>query len=301
VKVRADAIPLDGPLPGGREGASVVVEPIEAGRAIFAPEFFESEGGLLAWKRALGIGVPKSDYTNLPVPAYLIRHPGAGSILVDTGLHPSIARNPRDNMGRIMAPNFSLEAGRDVPVQLREKGLSAADVEVVILTHLHLDHASAISEFPKAVFVLSETEWEAATTGSRPLLRGYRPKHYDFAFDYRTVDFDGDKVDSYGPFGRTFDLFGDGSIRLIYTPGHTAGHISVAARLPRRDFLITGDVAYTWRQLNGGPEPYRVADRHNWRRSLRETQAYRKAYPYALIVPGHDPEFWAKLDERYSE
>ena len=132
-------------------------------------------------------------------------------------------------MGRIMAPNFSLEAGRDVPTQLREKGLSAADIEVVILTHLHLDHASAISEFPEAAFVVSDAEWEAATTGSRPLLRGYRPKHYDFAFDYRTVDFDGDEIDSYGPFGRTFDLFGDGSIRLVFTPGHTAGHMSVAA------------------------------------------------------------------------
>ena len=274
---------------------------MEAGRAIFPAEFFESEGGLFAWRRALGIRVPKSGYANFPVPAYLIRHPSAGAILVDTGLHPSIARNPRDNMGRLASRYWSLESGRDVPTQLREKGLSAGDIEVVILTDLHLDHASAISEFPEAVFVVSATEWEAATTGSRPLLRGYRPKHYDFAFDYRTVDFDGDDVDSYGPFGRTFDLFGDGSIRLIYTPGHTAGHMSVAARLPRRDFLITADVAYTWRQLNGGPEPYQVDDRHNWRRSLRETQAYRKAYPYALIVPGHDPEFWGKLEKRYAE
>jgi N-acyl homoserine lactone hydrolase len=301
VKVRAEAIPLDGPLPGGTDGASVVIEPLQAGTAVFPGPFFENEGGLFAAKRALGIGTPRSEYWRLPVPAFLIRHPSAGAILVDTGLHASVARNPRDNMGRMAASYFELEEGEDVPSRLRERGLSARQIEVVILTHLHHDHASGIEQFPDSVFVLSAEEWREATTVSRPLFHGYRPKHYDFAFDYRTVDFDEDEIDSYGPFGRTFDLFGDGSIRLAYTPGHSAGHMSVLARLPRRDFVITADVAYTWRQLQGGPEPWRVQDRHNWRRSLREMQAYRKAYEYALIVPGHDPEFWAKLDERYEE
>jgi N-acyl homoserine lactone hydrolase len=301
VKVRAEAIPLDGPLPGGVEGASVVVEPMEAGRARFPAAFFESDGGLLAAPRALGIRTPRSEYMALPVPVYLIRHPGAGAILVDTGLHGSIARNPRDNMGRIAASYWELEEGEDAPSQLRAKGLSTGQIEAVILTHLHHDHASGISQFPDSVFVLSAEEWDVATNVSRPLLHGYRPKHYDYAFDYRTVDFDEEYVESYGPFGRTFDLFGDGSIRLVYTPGHSAGHMSVIARLPRRDFVITADVAYTWRQFQGGPEPWRVQDRHNWRRSLKEMQAYRRAYEYALVVPGHDPEFWAKLDERYEE
>lgn len=301
MKLRADAIPLDGPLPGGVEGASVVVEPIQTGTAIFPAPFFESEGGPLAAIRALGIGTPRSAYTRLPIPAFLIRHPSVGPILVDTGLHASVARNPRDNMGRIAAPYWELEEGGDVVSQLRTKGLSPREIEVVILTHLHHDHASGIEQFPDSVFVLSAEEWEAATTVSRPLLHGYHPPHYDYAFDYRTVDFDEDFVESYGPFGRTFDLFGDGSVRLVYTPGHSAGHMSVFARLPRRDFVIAADVAYTWRQLQGGPEPWRVNDRHNWRRSLKEMQQYRKAYPYALIVPGHDPEFWEKLDARYAE
>ena len=44
-----------------------------------------------------------------------------------------------------------------------------------------------------------------------------------------------------------------------------------------------------------------MADLHNWRRSLRELNAYREAFPYALVVPGHDPEFWPKLESRYEE
>ena len=116
-----------------------------------------------------------------------------------------------------------MQPGEDVPARLRAKGLDAKSIRTVVMTHLHYDHASAISEFPNAVFVLTEPEWEAATTDSRPILRGYRPEHYDYVFDYRTVNFNRGDVSSYGSFGRTFDLFGDGSVRLAFTPGHSAG------------------------------------------------------------------------------
>ena len=300
MKVRAEAIPLEEPLAAGVEGAAVVVEPLRAGTARHPREFFESEGGLLAGARAFGLGVSDDDYIETPVTAFLVHHPGAGPILVDTGLHPSVANNPRDNMGRILSRYYSLEQGEDVPSQLHARGLSPSDIAVVVMTHLHADHASAISEFPDSTFVLSAAEWKHATES--PTARNvYRAAHYDFAFDYCTVDFDGEAIASYGTFGRTFDLFGDGSVRLAYTPGHSAGHLSVVLALPRRDFVVVGDAAFNWHQLQGGPEPYKVVDRHNWRRSLKEIQAFREAYPYALIVPGHDSEFWPKLDSRYEE
>ena len=302
MKVRAEPVALTGTLEGGREGATVVVEPMEAGRARFPGEFFEYEGrGPLAAMKALGLRGSKDDWADVPVPAFLVRHPTVGAILVDTGLHPSIASDPRHNMGRTAAKYFSLEAGADVPAQLRAKGLDAGEIEYVILTHLHTDHASAISEFPESTFVLSSQEWEAATSARIPILTGYRPQHYDHAFDYCTIDFEGDLVSSYGPFGRTFDLFGDGSVRLAFTPGHSPGHTSVILRLPRRDFVIGADVAYTWRQLQGGSEPFRVADRHSWERSRRELWAYHEAYPYAIVLPGHDQGLWEKLDPVYEE
>ena len=83
-------------------------------------------------------------------------------------------------------------------------------------------------------------------------MHGYRPAHYDYAFDYRTVDYPrGDQ--SYSTFGRTFDLFGDGSVRLASTPGHTAGHQSVICRLADRDLVIAGDAFYTLSQLGESP------------------------------------------------
>ena len=167
------------------------------------------------------------------------------------------------------------------------------------MTHLHYDHSSAISEFPNAVFVLSEAEWAAATTDSRPLLRGYRPEHYDYVFDYRTVNFNRGDISSYGSFARTFDLFGDGSVRLAFTPGHSAGHLAVIARLSQRDFVIASDTVYTMRQLEGGPEPPRPVDEHTWKRSLQELQLFRREYPDAVIVPSHDAGVVESLDERY--
>src|SRR5262249_13515991 len=246
-------------------------------------------------------GSSPGEWESRPVPVYLVHHPGIGPMLIDTGLHPSVARSPKDKLGRLSARHYRVEEGKDLISQLRNRGISPPDIAVVVLTHLHEDHASGIESFPDSIFVLSASEWEAATPGRLPLLRGYHPSHYDYAFDSNTIDFDGEFIESYGPFGRTFDLFSDGSVRLAYTPGHSAGHTSVILRLPRRDFMVIGDAAYDWKQFRGEAEPMMMADEHNWTRSLRELQAYRQAYPYALMVPGHDPEFWGKLEERYEE
>lgn len=307
VRIHAEAFPLEGPLPGGRSGASVVVEPMIAGLVEWPPAFFEAEPGFLGGLRAMGIGVSRKNWLPVPCPAFLVRHPSAGLILIDTGLHPSVATDPKQNFGRLKArfQRPRLEVGEDVPARLRAMGADARQVAVVIMTHLHMDHTSAMSEFGESTFVISAAEWEAAATDKRPLLRGYRPSHYDHVFDYRTIDFEMPDeeapINSYGSFARTYDLLGDGSVRLAYTPGHTPGHMSVILRLPRRDFVVAGDAIYTFRQLQGGPEPTRMIDEHAWRRSLQELQLFHREYPYAVIVPGHDPEYWAKLDLRYEE
>lgn len=301
MKVHAEAKHLNSPLAGGRKGATVSVEPMVAGEVQWPPGFFERPGGRLETLKISGIGLPRSKWSWVPCPAFLIRHPSAGPILVDTGLHPSVASKPSANIGRVLT-RFSqprLEPGADVPARLRAKGLDAKGIRTVVMTHLHYDHSSAISEFPNAVFVLNEAEWTAATTDSRPLLRGYRPQHYDYVFDYRTVSFDRSGVSSYGSFARTFDLFGDGSVRLAFTPGHSAGHMCVIARLSQRDFVIAGDSVYTMRQLDGGPEPPRPLDRHTWKRSLQELQLFKREYPDAMIVPSHDAELLKTLDDRY--
>jgi glyoxylase-like metal-dependent hydrolase (beta-lactamase superfamily II) len=303
MKVEIEPQPLHEPLAGGTPGATVTVEPMVAGHCDFPVPLMESPGGrFLSLKllRALLSGKP---LRTIPIPAFLLRHPSAGAILVDTGLHPSIATDGgRENFGALgkRFGNPQLAPGEDVPAQLRKRGLAPSEVPLVVMTHLHSDHASAISEFSKSTFVVSATEWEAAARGPRPTVNGYRRPHFDYAFDYRTVDFDRAGIDSYASFGRTFDLFGDGSVHLAFTPGHSAGHISVVCRLEERDFVIGGDAMYVRGQLDGGTAPPpRPVDAHNWRRSLQELRLFQRQYPDAIITPGHDPDFYAKLGARY--
>lgn len=293
---------LHQPLQGGQEGATVTVEPLLCGEWRLPPNFLEKAEGRL-WKlRYYGIGVPKSSWQWVPLPAFLIRHPVAGPILVDTGMHPSVATDPKQNLGRLVTAltEIRVKPEQVLSQQLRERGIDRAQIDLVLLTHLHYDHASGISEFPGATFVVSEAEWEAATTVSRPALHGYRLSHFDFAFDYRTVDFTRPAIGSYATFGRAFDLFGDGSLRLIHTPGHTPGHYSVIARLSGgRELLIAGDAIYTIAQLEGGPEPPMPWDRRLWRRSLQELQLYKKERPEAAIIAGHDIHQWSLFGRKF--
>jgi glyoxylase-like metal-dependent hydrolase (beta-lactamase superfamily II) len=301
MRVKADTRRLLEPLPGGREGATVAVEPLKAGE-LQVPRTHLERANHFATARMLGVGIPRSRWIWVPAPAFIVHHPSAGPFVVDTGLHPSVAAKPAENIGRLVA-GFAkprLNPGEDLPAQLRSRGIDPKRIDLVVMTHMHFDHTSAMSEFAGATFVVSEDEWTAASTDSRPFMRGYRPAHYDYAFDYKTLSYDSERVTSYASFGRTFDLFGDGSVRLAATPGHSAGHQSVICRLSDRDFVIAGDAIYTRAQLDGGPEPPRPLDLHNWRRSLRELQLFARNYPQAVIVPGHDPEEFEKLQPRYA-
>ena len=167
------------------------------------------------------------------------------------------------------------------------------------MTHLHMDHASAISDFQSATYVLGEGEW-AAFNARRATFSGYIHKQAAHAVDYREVVYDTRLANSYSTFGRSFDLFGDGSIRLVFTPGHSAGHQSLVVRLKDREMLIAGDAIYFLDTLEHERRGQFLDDEHNWRRSLREIQLYRRENPDALIIPSHDDKLWAELEPTYA-
>lgn len=296
----AEPRPASLPLPGGRADATVRLHPLLCAKSKGPPAWFLREEGRLATIRALGLGVPREKWLEFPIVAFYVEHPGVGAMLIDTGFHPSVAVDPKQSLGRLNAfffKDIEMKPEQAVPDQLRERGVDPGDVRVVVMTHLHPDHASGISEFPEPTYVLSSREWEAATTdGER---HGYVTRQFDHAFDYRTLDFDGPGADSFASFGRAFDLFGDGSVRVVFTPGHTHGHLSVVLRLKQREVLVAGDAIYTLRTLSDTHLPWRVEDGHRFRRSLRELQLYAKQTPDALIIPGHDMEAWEKLEPVY--
>jgi glyoxylase-like metal-dependent hydrolase (beta-lactamase superfamily II) len=197
----------------------------------------------------------------------------------------------------VFAPE--MEASDAVAAQLRARGIEPSEIKTVIMTHLHGDHASGISEFPGATFLVSQQEWDEASTVSRPAMHGYVRRHFDHAFDFRTIDFGGDAVDSFATFGRAVDVLGDGSIWLAFTPGHTLGHMSVILRLKGREVLVAADAIYTRHALESGHKPYLMEDEHLYARSVREIQIYAEQTPDALIIPGHDMEAWRELEPVY--
>ena len=295
----AEPRPAELPLPGGRAGATVRLEPLLCARMAVPPAYLHREQGRLAKLKGLGIRVPREEWVDFPVVAFLVRHPAAGPILVDTGFHPAVAVDASQGIGPIgglLFKDLEMSPDQAVAAQLRHREIDPASVRTVVMTHLHADHASGIAEFPAATFVLSEAEWTAAAGGRR--LEGYIRRQFDHAFDYRTVDFEAD-VDSFASFGRSVDLLGDGSVRMVYTPGHSAGHCSVVLRLEGREALLTADAAYTMRTIRDSHPPYVMADEHRFRRSLREIQLYIEATPDALVIPGHDTEAWRRLETVY--
>jgi glyoxylase-like metal-dependent hydrolase (beta-lactamase superfamily II) len=162
------------------------------------------------------------------------------------------------------------------------------------MTHLHVDHTSGMRLLPRATFVCTREEWRAAH-GRFASTQGYVGHHLPADSRVELLDY-ARAGEPFGPFARTIDLFGDGAVRLISTPGHTPGHQSVLLRLEdSRQVLVVGDAAYTLRSIREQVLPMRTADDEASRRSLRELKAFAEQAPDAVIVPTHDPDAWRQL------
>src|SRR4051812_38101711 len=131
----------------------------------------------------------EGDTLRSPCLAYVLRHPSAGAIVVDTGLHPDAHESVRADYGPVLGRLFAslTPAGRPFDAQLRDAGVDPSGVEIVVMTHLHVDHTSGMRLLPNATVVLSAREW-AAATGPAALRKGYRAAHLPSADRVRTVD-----------------------------------------------------------------------------------------------------------------
>jgi N-acyl homoserine lactone hydrolase len=288
------------PLPGGSEGAGVAVTPMRTAEMLTQPRFFQRPSGPLATVRGLGLLTPKSKWTWVPVPCFLVEHPTAGAFLIDTGLPPAASHDVRAALGRraAMVYDIRMEDGWAVTDQLVGLGLDPLGIGLVVLTHMHQDHVGAVAQLPRATFVVDGREWQGANDGG--FLHGYRRALYDYDYDWRALDFGAEQVGSFASFGRAIDLFADGSVRLLSTPGHTKGHMSVLLRLHSgRELLLTGDAAYSRATIDEELVPLFCDDVHRYLRSLREIRRYLELTPSALVVCGHDPECWPQVRDHY--
>jgi len=292
--------PVDLPLSGGAQGATVALTPLLCAEATGPPAWFHRESGLRAAPRALGLGVPREQYWRIPVVAFLVEHPGAGPILIDTGLHPDVAHDPGQlgRVNRLIMAKLRMGPEQTVAEQLRQRGVEPSDLAMIVMTHLHFDHASGLGGVPATTVLVSAAEWEAA---NRPasFLAGYRREHLDSRHHYRTITFSDHSATAWESFPHAIDLFGDGSVRLVSTPGHTPGHLAVVLRLRDRHAVVAGDAIYTMATLREGKRPFRMVDRDAFERSIAALHQFDRDHPDAVIIPGHDMPTWEQLADRY--
>jgi N-acyl homoserine lactone hydrolase len=271
--------------------ATVKLHPLLVADMHAPPNFFAGNANPLALLR--GMVIPRSRWVWLPIPAFLVEHPERGPVLIDTAFDASVAVNPAESLGRASATmnTIRMSADQAVPAQLRARGIDPADVRHVVMTHLHNDHASGIGPFADAEFVVEQREYEAASTGG--FFQGYVRKHLDLTKNWRKVDVA--SAPAADGFEHVLDVFGDGTIRMAFTPGHTPGHCSILVNTEGGPVLLAADAAYARRSIDERLVPmYVTGSTSDYKRSLETLAAWEQEHPGVPIICGHDP--WSRED-----
>jgi len=218
----------------------------------------------------------------VPVPSFLVRHP-KGTVVFDTGVHPDTVTAPAERLGSL-ARYFQVELGpgEDVAGRLAALGVDPARVDWLVTSHLHFDHAGGHAALPNARLVVQRAEWEAAEDPERRERLAYDPRDYDHGHARLLADGE-------------HDLFGDGRVVCVPTPGHTPGHQSLRVRLAGGDVVLAADACYLRRTLENLELPSVLWDRDVMLASLHRLRALRAGG--ARIVYGHDPDDWATLPQ----
>ncbi len=185
-------------------------------------------GGDCCIIKASGLLTPKKDWIWLPVSAYLIEHP-KGLILFDTGWNRTMSPDGiLDKKAEIrslgsrllyMVNQGEIAKGEAVDEQLSALGLSDKDLDYVVLSHLDCDHANGLKLVENAKNIMvSRAEMDFATEKNPICMIRYQKCWWN-GVPMTLFDWNSEK----GPFKRSFDLFGDGSVMLINIPGHCDG------------------------------------------------------------------------------
>ena len=214
----------------------------------------------------------------MPVGAFLIEH-ADGTAVFDTGMHPELATT-KDRMG-VTADLFEVELSEasSVAGQLAERELGPEAIDLVIVSHLHFDHCGGLGLLPDARLLVQRAEWAAAFDGPLVELGVFNPGDFDLGHDRQELDGE-------------HDVFGDGSVVIVPTPGHTAGHQSV---LIERRLLLTGDACYCRLALDVDSPPAFAHDVEQQRRGFAWLRQQEEAG--VQLVFSHDLEQWNGLPQ----
>jgi N-acyl homoserine lactone hydrolase len=153
---------------------------------------------------------------------YLIKH-AQGWFLWDTGIPDAVAAMP-NGLAPADPKAVYWRRPKTLAAQLDQLGVKPADVKAMAVSHTHPDHIGNVELFPTAMLYVQKAEYEWPGPNKEPR---FKPGH-------PVTELEGDR-----------DLFGDGSVTIVSTPGHTPGHQSLLVKLPKTGAVVlSGDAAH---------------------------------------------------------
>ena len=155
-----------------------------------------------------GLGTP----CKIPFQYFLIEHP-QGRLMFDTGFNPAFFNHPASYKPAVLFSS-NVQKADLATAQLALLGLKPEDIDLVANSHLHYDHAGGNCAFKHAPFLIQWDELQSAKCPepySGLVAENYEPDDFNLDVHYELLDGD-------------YDVFGDGLVRLVRTPGHTRGH-----------------------------------------------------------------------------
>jgi N-acyl homoserine lactone hydrolase len=229
----------------------------------------------------------------IPVSMWIIDHP-KGLVVFDTGNNVAISDGKCKDYWAAGNCDFlkpSQTRADVIDEQLKKVGYSADKVKVVVTSHTHLDHVGNIALFPNAIHVFQKKElyqgWWPEKFQGRAVNGTFVLNDLAKARDYNFMELEGD-----------YDLFGDGSVTILSTPGHTLGHQSMKVKTASSGtILISQDAVWMQENLDGYPAGlnYSVKDYTNSVNRLK----YMRDLEGAQIFMAHDQDQYAAKGGRW--
>ena len=153
---------------------------------------------------------------------YLIKH-SQGWFLWDTGIPDAVAAMP-NGLAPADPKAVTWHRPKTLAAQLDQLGVKPSDIKAMAISHTHPDHIGNVEMFPTAMLYVQKAEYEWPGANNAPR---FKPEH-------PVTELEGDR-----------DIFGDGSLTILSTPGHTPGHQSLLVRLPHTGpVILTGDAVH---------------------------------------------------------
>ena len=233
---------------------------------------------------------PDARDIQIPITMWVLDHP-KGLVVYDTGNNVAISDGQcLTHWVQAMCDFLKPDQTRAdvIDKQLEKLGYSVDDVKIVITSHSHLDHIGNIEMFPNAIHVIQKKE----------LYQAWWPEKFQRGGAHVLADYDDAREFNYMELDGDYDLFGDGSVMILFTPGHTMGHQSVKLQLPETGTVIlTQDAIWMEENLEGYPAGlnYSILDYTNSLNRLKMMSAVEGAPMWF----GHSMNQYDKMGEKW--